>query len=131
MPATIEKPKKRPNRLLKKVSTRGGRPLYALKVRTQMGLSREELAKLIGYSVRTIASWENGAEVTVAAKKQLTELDRLFEGLSEVMEEASIPLWLRSDVEWFQNRRPLDVLAAGQVDRLWQMIYHYVHGITG
>lgn len=130
MPAVIEKPKKRPSRLLKKVATRAGRPLYALKVRTQMGLSREELKNLIGYSVRTIASWENGAEVTPSAKKQLTELDRLFEGLSGLIREECIPEWLKKNVEWFENRRPLEVIAEGRIDWIWEMIFSIADGVT-
>ncbi len=128
MPAVIEKPKKRPSRLLKRVATRGGRPLYALKVRTELGLTREELASLIGYSVRSIASWENGGELSPGAKKQLTELHRLFEGLCRLMREESVPNWLKKEVEWFENHRPLDLIAAGQSDEIWEMIWSLALG---
>lgn len=127
---TLEKPKKRHSRLLKRVSTRGGKPLYALKIRSQFGLSREELSRLIGYSVRSITSWENGAEITQSARKPLAELDRLFEGLAGIMREDSIPTWLQKNVPALDNQKPLEVIATGHIDWIWQLIYSLAGGVT-
>src|SRR5262245_34295229 len=46
-------------------------------VRVRLGMSQMELARITGYSIRSIASWEGGKPLSESARQKLTETERL------------------------------------------------------
>lgn len=97
-------------------------------VRTRFGVTRKVFSRLTGYSERAIAGWEGGKEISESAVRRLTELDRLFSRLSEVIKAEFIPRWLEIPNDAFNHLSPLEVIERGEMDRIWQAVYYLESG---
>lgn len=91
-------------------------------------LVRNDITRLTQYSPRAVAKWVAGDKPSAAAEKQLKELVRLFDALSEVMETGYIGEWLKTANPAFDNSTPLQVIERGEADRIWNMIYRLQTG---
>lgn len=91
-------------------------------------LVRSDLTRMTQYSPRAVAKWAAGDKPSAAAQKQLKELGRLFDALSNVMQPDYVGEWLKTSNSAFENSTPLQVLERGEVDRIWNMIYHLQTG---
>jgi DNA-binding transcriptional regulator YiaG len=58
---------------------------------------RPDLTRLTGYSLRSVDKWASGEQPSAAARKQLAELVRLFDALTEIMETDYIGEWLKEN----------------------------------
>ena len=86
-------------------------------------LIRPDLTRLTGYSLRSVDKWAGGETPSGPARKQLTELTRLFDALCEIMDPESIGQWLKAPNQAFEGSTPLQVIERGETDRIWRMIY--------
>jgi hypothetical protein len=91
-------------------------------------LVRSDITRMTQYSPRAVAKWVAGDKPSAAAEKQLKELVRLFDALSEVMETSYIGEWLKAANPAFDNSTPLQVIERGETDRIWHMIYRLQTG---
>jgi hypothetical protein len=91
-------------------------------------LVRSDITRMTQYSPRAVAKWVAGDKPSAAAEKQLKELVRLFDALSEIMETSYIGEWLKTANPAFENSTPLQVIERGEADRIWQMIYRLQTG---
>lgn len=91
-------------------------------------LVRPDLTRLTGYSQRAVDKWAAGGEPGAAAKKQLRELVRLFDALSDLMETRYVGEWLKTANNAFDGSTPLQVIERGEGDRIWRMIYRLETG---
>ncbi len=91
-------------------------------------LFRSDLTRMTQYSPRAVAKWVAGDTPSAAAQKQLKELVRLFDALSDVMETSYIGEWLKTANPAFDNSTPLQVIERGESDRIWHMIYRLQTG---
>jgi transcriptional regulator with XRE-family HTH domain len=91
-------------------------------VRTRLGLSQEELARVTGYSVRAVAGWEAGKKLSGAARQKVVETDRLRAALAEIIPGAKVGDWLRTPNPAFEGQSPIQVIERGEADRIWRMI---------
>jgi len=105
-----------------------GRPL--LKLRSRLGMNRENFARLVPISVRHLASIEGGQEPTETVQRRLTELRRVVQALSEVIQKDAIGPWLNQPNDAFDGLKPVEVIERGEVDRIWQMIYYLRSGVA-
>jgi DNA-binding XRE family transcriptional regulator len=81
-------------------------------LRERFGLTQTEMAQALGVSLRTVQNWErNGGR---ARTHRLRDLEELWDILQEVMSDAEIPAWLKSENGTFGGRRPIDLLAEGK-----------------
>lgn len=92
-------------------------------IRQTFGLSQEELARVTGYSTRSIAGWEAGQALSDSARQKLTETERLRSALAELMPAHDLGDWLRSPNPAFEGQPPIQVIERGEADRLWRMIF--------
>lgn len=92
-------------------------------LRGNLRLSRQDFARLSGFSVRKIADLEKGGTTKSSTAQRLTELQRLQEGLARVMKADFVGEWLCTPNDAFDGLKPLEVVERGQVDRIWRMIY--------
>jgi len=86
-------------------------------------LVRPDLTRLTGYSLRAVDKWAAGAQPGGAARKQMKELDRLFDALADLMEPGYVGVWLKTPNQAFDGSTPLQVIERGETDRIWRMIY--------
>jgi len=86
-------------------------------------LIRPDLTRLTGYSLRSVDKWAGGEIPGGPARKQLTELTRLFDALCEIMDPQSIGQWLKTPNQAFEGSTPIQVIERGETDRIWRMIH--------
>lgn len=106
------------------------RRVQVLGVRTRLGFSQEELARVTGYSVRAIAGWEGGKKLSGAARQKVVETDRLRAALSEIMPAADVGEWMRTPNPAFEGQTPIQVIERGEADRIWRMIIQIDSGVA-
>ncbi len=102
-------------------------PVASLRKRLQ--LKQAEFARLVPVSVRSLATLEKGTPPTDVVARRLTELQRLTNALSEVIQQESLGIWLQTPNTAFDGLKPLEVIDRGESDRLWKMIYFLRSGV--
>jgi transcriptional regulator with XRE-family HTH domain len=108
----------------------GRRRIEILGVRSSLGFSQEELARVTGYSVRAIAGWEAGKKLSGAARQKVVETDRLRAALAEIMPAAEVGTWMRAPNPAFEGQTPIQVIERGETDRIWLMIVQIDAGVA-
>ncbi|MEX2286845.1 MAG: hypothetical protein WD648_07130 [Planctomycetaceae bacterium] len=88
-----------------------------------MKLSRERFARLLPISTRSLASIEQGGVTSEAVTRRVTEIRRVVDALSEVIEEEALGAWLLEPNQAFADLKPIEVIERGEVDRIWRMVY--------
>lgn len=92
-------------------------------LRKLLGLSQEEMARVLGCSTRAVAGWEASGHVGAANRKRVVEIARLGNALAQLLPPNDNGHWLRAHNPAFENRTPIEIIAAGESDRLWQMVH--------
>jgi hypothetical protein len=95
------------------------------------GVTHDALTRLTSFSPRAVAHWASGRTPGGSAKKRLTELTRLFDALSDMVEAKAIGEWLKRPNPAFDGSTPLQVIERGETDRIWRMIWELQTGNTG
>ena len=104
---------------------------HALRLRARLEMSRETFARLVPMSTRNLANIESGKTPSPPVLRQLKELRRVIDALSEVMQQDAIGPWLEQPNDAFDGLKPMEVIERGEVDRIWQMIFYLRSGIAG
>ena len=99
-------------------------------LRQLMGISQEELARILGCSTRSVAGWEATGDVGRANQKRVVEIDRLGKALAELLPPNDNGQWLRTHNPGFENRTPIEVIAGGESDRVWRMVHQINGGVA-
>jgi DNA-binding transcriptional regulator YiaG len=107
-----------------------GSKVKVIQVRRKMGLSQSELARVTGYSLRSIAGWEVGRPLSEPARQKLVETERLRVALSAILPPGHLGEWLRLPNPAFEGQIPIQVIERGEVDRLWHMIHQIDAGVA-
>jgi hypothetical protein len=81
-------------------------------------------------STRNLASIEAGKRPTATVLRQLKELQRVIDALSEVVQKDAIGPWLPQPNDAFDGLKPIEVIERGEVDRIWQMIFYLRSGVA-
>jgi len=93
-------------------------------VRGKYGLKQTQMSRLLGISPRKLSELESTArDPRPETKRRLTEVDRLYNALDEIMDAADIAGWMEEPNEAFGGSTPLQLVERGEIDRLWQMIF--------
>jgi DNA-binding transcriptional regulator YiaG len=112
------------------VGSEGKAPSIA-ELRCAFGLSREKFSRLTGFSLRSLAAWESGAQPGEVARVRFMELDRLRAGLARAIRSTAIHHWLDTPNPAFGGLKPLEAVERGEIDRLWRMIFELESGVAG
>jgi DNA-binding transcriptional regulator YiaG len=99
------------------------------KLRERLQLKQADFARLLPVSVRSLATLESGTPPTEVVARRLVELQRLTNGLSEVIKKESLGTWLKTPNDAFDGLKPLEVIDRGESDRIWSMIYYLRSGV--
>lgn len=98
-------------------------------LRQEMGLNRNDFARMVGLSERSVASWEAGTDLKQSSLRTIIEVGRLYTKLRESFESPEhLSTWLKTPNPAFQSSTPLQVIERGEIDRLWRMIYFLESG---
>jgi hypothetical protein len=94
-------------------------------------LNGEMISRLTGTALRTVAYWQAGKEPQRSSRQKLSELYRLFDELSGMIQSKSIGPWLNRSTPAFEGSTPLQVIERGEADRVWKMIWELREGHSG
>ena len=94
-------------------------------------LKQDTLSRMTGYSLRAVADWRAGKELSQSSAQRLKEVGRLCAALSKVVKPERVGQWLQTPNDAFDGSTPLQVIERGEVDRLWRMIYRLESGEPG
>jgi DNA-binding transcriptional regulator YiaG len=97
----------------------------------KFGLRQETLSRLTGFSLRAVAGWASGKKPSAPVQRALTEMDRLLDSLSRLMEPKQVGRWLKEPNSAFDGSTPVQVIERGQIDRIWRMLYFVESGEPG
>jgi len=97
----------------------------------KFGLRQETLSRLTGFSLRAVAGWARGKKPSAPVQRALTEMDRLLDRLSRLMEPKQVGKWLKEPNSAFDGSTPVQVIERGQIDRIWRMLYFVESGEPG
>lgn len=97
--------------------------------RSNLGVSRKIFSRMTGYSERAIADWEGGKSLSSKSRQRILEMQRLYQALARVIRSDAIADWLDAPNPAFAGLKPLEVIERGEIDRIWQMIFHLESGI--
>ena len=95
------------------------------------GVTQDSFTRLTGFSPRAVAHWVSGRTPGGSAQKRLTELTRLFDDLSDMVDAKAIGEWLKQPNPAFDGSTPLQVIERGETDRIWRVIWELQTGNTG
>lgn len=101
------------------------------KLAEKFGLRQETLSRLTGFSLRAVAGWASGKQPSAPVQRALTEMDRLLDHLSRLMEPKQVGKWLKEPNAAFDGSTPVQVIERGQIDRIWRMLYFVESGEPG
>ncbi len=113
---------------LKKAS-RSGTAL--MQWRRKRRINRSTFAKLANCSERKLATYEKAPKIPAPIGREVTEVLRLLDALSEFVPDEELGTWLETPNPGFDRRKPIKVIEAGETDLLWEMIHQTRHGAYG
>lgn len=86
-------------------------------------LSDADIARATGVARSTARAWlAHTRSPTGKRAERLIELSALVERLARLMEPSYIAVWLRKPVPALGNRKPIDLIAAGDYMRVAQLV---------
>ncbi len=88
------------------------------------------MARILGVTERTIIDLEGGRPLSEAIRRRVTELDRLQRNLTKIVRPHAIGHWLTEPNDAFDGDAPADLIAKGEVDLLWRMIFDLRSGTS-
>jgi DNA-binding transcriptional regulator YiaG len=97
----------------------------------EVNITMDTFTRLVGASRRTVATWLAGNPPNRANQRNVSEISRLFDELSEVVPASQIGPWLDTPNPAFEGSTPLQVIERGESDRLWRMIWELRMGNSG
>lgn len=103
--------------------------LSVRELRERFGVNRKVFSRVVGFSERAIADWEADKPLSGISLQRMREMNRLQQGLANVMQSDYIATWLNAPNAAFDGLKPLEVIERGEIDRLWRMIYQLESGI--
>ena len=78
---------------------------------------------------RSLTLWRAGKAPNASAVIRLRELDRLYQALAQLMPADEVGPWMKRTNEYLAPLTPLEVLARGEIDRLWHIIHNVGSGM--
>jgi uncharacterized protein (DUF2384 family) len=86
-------------------------------------LTDADIARATGVARSTARAWLAHTRTPTGERaERLIELSALVERLARVMEPSYIAIWLRKPVSALDERKPIDVIAAGDYRRVAELV---------
>ena len=97
--------------------------LEAGRLRRQVGLTAEQIARATGAAPSTVRGWiGHGSGPSGRRAERIAELSAIIDRLMRVMPKDYIPVWLSKPIEALNEKKPLDLIARGDYRRLAEVI---------
>jgi DNA-binding transcriptional regulator YiaG len=97
---------------------------------TESVITQSEFATAVGASERTVQNWSRGqTKPRGDAANRVLDLVHLVSELREVYTDEGIQIWLKSRNRNLASRRPIDLLAAGDVEDVLDEVQRVIGGM--
>ena len=108
----------------------GDSPVYRHVVAdTRRALTLTEIGEIVGAGERAVQKWAAGAARPEGTKRdRLLELQYVIAELSDVYKPEGIDIWLHARQRALGDRRPIDVLKAGDFETVLQLVQRLAGG---
>lgn len=99
-------------------------------IKEEVGLSRQETARIIGASSRTVFRWATG-EITPRGQRRdrLLDLAAVAQRLGKVMRPEAATAWLFTPNPLLDDERPADLIRQGRYQRVLDAIEAIADGV--
>lgn len=94
----------------------------------QYGLTQRTLAMATGASERSVRNWERTSAIRSNYEDRLRELQEIVLVLRETLTPRGVGQWLRATNRLLGGRRPIELLAEGNVKAVRAAAASYVEG---
>ena len=99
-------------------------------VRRSLGVTQQEMQRLVGISVRTISDIETGRKSpTRENARRFREIARLRRELAVIIVPEAVDKWLHTPNNYFDGASPLELIERGEADRIWKLIWRIQDGV--
>lgn len=97
---------------------------------TDSGVTRTELSKAVGAAERTVQTWAAGTSMPTGTRAhRLLDVQLIVRLLGDTYTREGIRIWLNSRNRNLELRRPLDLLAEGDVDTVLEEANRIAEGM--
>lgn len=99
-------------------------------ITADFSISIETLARFLNTSTRTVMRWKKeGVKPSINHRERLEKIAYINRKLREVLKPEAIERWLHAYNDSLGGKRPLDLLAKGQYDKLLAAIAQVEEGV--
>jgi DNA-binding transcriptional regulator YiaG len=100
-------------------------------LQADLGLSAQDLATILGISLRTLGRWRSGMYILPQGetRKRLEDLLALRQRVHETVREDATREWLNTRRSYLGNLTPVEVIRAGRADRVLELLNVIDHGL--
>ena len=119
------------NAAIREAEADGNKPqkLTLARLRSTLGWSRNQLARVMNASDRAIVNWEAGDPISPVYAAKLREIQSVYNELKQLMKPEEIGSWLVTEMEEFEGRAPADLISRGETGRLWASLFYLRSGM--
>jgi hypothetical protein len=111
------------------VAERGGEVYSRIVTGLREAVTTDELAKVIGIHSRQAQNWAAGRNRPQGDNRdQLLGVHYLVQRLRDVYEPEGVEIWLHARNREFDGQRPLDLLVAGEYERVLAAVERLADG---
>jgi len=111
------------------MDTKKSEKMTLARLRTTLGWSRNQLARVMNASDRAIVNWEEGDPISPVYAAKLREIQSICNELKQLMKPEEIGSWLLAEMEEFEGRTPADLISKGETGRLWASLLYLRSGM--
>lgn len=105
--------------------------IYIPELKKVLGMSRDEIARVLGVHPRTIDRWLSGdTPQRNNGRERLEELVQLVQTVVALFGENKATEWLNADNTYLALLKPREVLLAGRMDRVNAAIHALISGAS-
>ena len=120
-------------RQLNQYATKHNEPLRIADVRTELGVSRERLARVLDVSSRTVARWEEQDQLP--ANRWIRQVLVQLHNIAELGHESLSPAGFRALMDRpqpaFGNRSGIEAIEQGDAEMVYRELAGLAEGLTG
>lgn len=81
-------------------------------------------------SERALVNWEAGEPMSPVYAAKLREIRNVYDELTQLMKPQQIGGWLLTDMDEFEGRTPAELIAKGEIGRLWASLFYLRSGMA-
>lgn len=96
--------------------------------REEYGLTQSTIAQAIGVGERSVRNWEKNSALRPKNEDRLQELRAIVLLLKDTLTPRGVGQWLRARNRVLSGRRPIEVLAHGNIEAVKSAATAYVEG---